>query len=50
MPPNEDDESLFDENQKCMYSVFDKTLLTDQDKAFVFEHEDDYDAQKFHES
>ena len=28
-----------------MYSVFEKTLLTDQAKAFVRKHENDFDAQ-----
>ena len=40
------DMDLFNEQQKYMYSVFEKTLLTDQAKAFVREHENDFDAQK----
>jgi len=36
--------NLYDEKQKFMYAVFQCTLLTDQGKAFVCQHADDYDA------
>ena len=36
---------LFTEKQKYMYAVFEKTLLTDQGKAYVREHEQDFNAQ-----
>ena len=37
--------SLFDEKQKYMYAVFEKTLLTDKGKALVRTHQRKYDAQ-----
>ena len=45
-PMTPEDTDLFEEKQKCMYSVFEKTLQTDHGKAFVREHTDDYDAQE----
>ena len=36
---------LFEEKQKYMYAVFERTLLTDQGKAYVCEHQEDFDAQ-----
>ena len=39
---------LFDEKQKYMYSVFVRTLLTDQGKAFVRQYEATHDAQKIY--
>ena len=41
-----EDTELFEEKQKHMHSVFEKTLQTDHGKAFVRAHTDDYDAQE----
>ena len=44
--PNSTNETLlFDEKQKYMYAVFEKTLLTDKGKALVQNHQRKYDAQ-----
>ena len=40
-----EDTALFWEKQKFMYAVFERTLQTDQGKAFVRGHETDFDAQ-----
>ena len=40
--------NLFDEKQKYMYAVFEKTLLTDKGKALVRKHAKDYNAQKIY--
>ena len=37
---------LFDEQNKFMYSVFERTLLTDQGKSIVIKYENDSDAQE----
>jgi hypothetical protein len=37
--------ALFNEKKKFMYAVFERTLQTDQGKAIVRAHEDDFDAQ-----
>ena len=37
--------ALFDEKQKYMYAVFEKTLLTDKGKALVRAYQCKYDAQ-----
>ena len=42
---NEDEKNLFIMKQKFMYAVFECSLLTDQGKALVRAHEDDFDAQ-----
>ena len=39
---------LFDEKQKYMYAVFEKTLLTDKGKALVRLHQPTYDAQSIY--
>jgi hypothetical protein len=39
------DRSLFEEKQKYMYAVFERTLLSNKGKALVCEHTIDYDAQ-----
>ena len=44
-PITVEERELFTEKQKYMYAVFVKTLLTDQGKAYVHEHEKDFDAQ-----
>ena len=45
-PLTPDDVALFAEKNKCVHSVFECTLLTDQGKACVRDHENDYNAQK----
>ena len=44
-PSITDEKLLFDEKQKYMYAVFEKTLLTDQGKTLVHDHQRKYDAQ-----
>ena len=44
-PSTTDEKLLFDERQKYMYAVFEKTLLTDQGKTLVHDHQCKYDAQ-----
>ena len=44
--PTPSNRPLFREKQKYMYSVFLRTVQTDQGKVFVREHQDDFDAQK----
>ena len=48
-PSNTDEAALFDEKQKYMYAVFEKTLLTDKGKALVRAHQRKYDAQKIYQ-
>jgi hypothetical protein len=38
--------ALFNEKQKYLYSVFERTLQSDKGKAIVRSHEDKFDAQK----
>ena len=38
-------QTLFTEKKKFLFSVFERTLLTDKGKAIVRNHEDDFDAQ-----
>jgi hypothetical protein len=45
IPSNQDEADLFTEKKKFMYAVFERTLQTDQGKAFVRAHEYDFDAQ-----
>ena len=45
-PTDADAIALFVEQKKYMYDVFHQSLETDQGKAIVREHEDDFDAQK----
>ena len=44
------DVALFGKKQEFMYAVLERTLQTDQGKAFVCEHEKDFDAQKIYSS
>jgi hypothetical protein len=44
------DIALFAKKQEFMYAVFEHTLQTDQGKAFVHQHEQDFDAQKIYSS
>ena len=46
IPTTVEDIQLFDEKQKFMYAVFEKTLLTDKGKALVHQHQQSFDAQK----
>ena len=46
VPNTPEDALLFDAQQKYMYSVFDKTILTDRGKEIVRKYETTYDAQK----
>jgi len=48
VPVTQDDKDLFQEKQKYMFAVFDRTLLTDTGKALVHEHENDFDARKIY--
>ena len=43
-PSNPTEIALFDEKQKYMYAVFEKTLLTDKGKALVWAHQRKYNA------
>lgn len=45
-PTTAEEIALFDEKQKYMYAVFEKTLLTDKGKSLVRVHQRKYDAQK----
>jgi hypothetical protein len=45
VPANPDELALFQEMQKYVYAVLAATLCTDRGKAFIREHEDDFDAQ-----
>ena len=44
-PTTPEDADLFQEKKKFMHSVFERTLLTDQGKALVRQHESAYDSQ-----
>jgi uncharacterized protein with FMN-binding domain len=44
------DVALFGKKQEFMYAVLERTLQTDQGKAFVRQHEEDFDAQKIYSS
>jgi hypothetical protein len=44
-PTDSDDVALFEEKKKFMYAVFERTLQTDQVKAFVREWDATYDSQ-----
>ena len=44
--PNDPDQvALFKEKQSFVYSVLNKCVVTDHGKAYIREHEDDFDAQ-----
>ena len=45
IPQNQAARDLFVEQQKFMYAVFEKTLLTDKGKALVRQHQHTFDAQ-----
>src|SRR5687768_10090171 len=44
-PTTADETNLFEEKQKYMYAVFEKTLLTDKGKALVRSYQKTYNAQ-----
>jgi len=43
-PGNAEEAALFEEKQKYMFAVFEKTLLTDKGKALVCAYQRKYDA------
>ena len=43
--PNQKTKDLFIEQQKFMYAIFEKTLLTDKGKTLVWHYQTFYDAQ-----
>jgi hypothetical protein len=45
VPALPNDIALFAKKQEFMYAVFDHMLQTDQGKAFIHQHEQDFDAQ-----
>ncbi len=47
-PIDRDDKILFDEQQKYVYAIFVRTLLTDKGKSIVRKHQDDNDAQSIY--
>ena len=49
MPTTPDETDLFQCQQEFMYSVFERTLLISQGKAFVRAHEHDFDAQTLYQ-
>ena len=49
-PGTQEEKDLFAVQNKFMYSVFERTLLTSQGKTFVRQHENDYDAQTLYTS
>ena len=44
-PSTTEQRDLFEEKQKYLYAVLESKVLTDRGKAFIREHEKDYDAQ-----
>jgi hypothetical protein len=46
MPNTPEEIALFREKQKYMYAVLETILRTDRGKAFIREHENDFDAQR----
>ena len=42
-----EEEELFDEKQKFVYSIFDRVLKSDKGKAFRRQYKDNHDAQSF---
>lgn len=50
IPTTADDKAIFHKQQAFMYAVFERTLQTDQGKAFVRAHENDFDAQHVYAS
>ena len=48
IPTSQDERQLFLEQQKFMYAVFEKTLLTDKGKALVRTYQHTFDAQSIY--
>ena len=48
MHVTQDEVTLFDEKQKFMFAVFEKTLMTDKGKSLVCTYQQQYDAQKIY--
>ena len=48
IPVTIEDIQLFEEKQKFMYAVFEKTLLTDKGKALVRQHQQSFNAQRIY--
>ena len=48
IPSTADDIQLFEEKQKFMYAVFEKTLLTDKGKALVRQNQQSFNAQQIY--
>lgn len=48
LPTTSEETDLFDRKQSFVYCVFVKTLLTDNGKKFIRQHEKDYDAMSLH--
>ena len=48
VPIDLDDKLLFEEQQRYLFAVFVRTLLTDKGKAIVRQYKDDYDAQRIY--
>ena len=44
------DKELFVEKQKFMFAIFEYTLLTDKEKALVWQHKMDFDTQAIYKS
>ena len=49
VPSTAEDKDLFDEKQKYVYAILERTVLTDRGKTFVQAHETDYDVQKVYQ-
>ena len=47
-PTNNAEKTLFKEKQKFMFAVFERTLLTDQGKAYVRQYTKTFDAQSIY--
>jgi hypothetical protein len=50
VPTSAKDVALFGKKQEFMYAVLERMLQTDQGKAFIHQHEEDFDAQKIYSS
>jgi hypothetical protein len=49
VPTTSDDIALFQEKQKYLYAVLESRVLTDRGKAFIRDHEHDFDAKKVYQ-
>ena len=48
IPSNQHEPDLLDKKQKYMYAMFEKTLMTDKDKALVWMNQHHYNAQQIY--